>query len=128
MKLALWMPAGSILSALILTFVLHADIRLELWLGLLGPLATAVVSWIAMERQYSRRPQEMTRLLIKAFAAKMVFFAIYITVLLSLKLVKPYPFVISFTCYYLSLHIIETIGLYRLQAAGRSASREFEAS
>jgi len=47
------------------------------------------------------------------------------TVILSLKLVEPVPFVISFACYYISLHIIEAIGLRRLQAAGHSATQGF---
>ena len=128
MKLAFWMPAGSILSALILTFVLRADIRIELWLGMLGPLAMAVVSWIAMEWQYARRPQDMTRLLIKAFVVKAAFFAIYIVILLGLKVVQPFSFIISFACYYFCLHMVEAIGLYRLQTAGAPDSGEFRAS
>jgi hypothetical protein len=125
MKLVYWMISASILSALILTILLGADIRTAIWLGMLGPLASAAASWIAMERQQARHPRGMTRLLIKAFAVKMVFFAIYITVLLSLKLVQPVSFIISFACYYLSLHIMEAIGLRRLQTAGHPASQEF---
>jgi hypothetical protein len=125
MKLVYWMLSGSILSALILTILLEADVRIGIWLGMLGPLISAIASWIAMERQHARHPRGMTRLLIKAFAVKMVFFAIYITVLLGLKLVQPVSFVISFACYYLSLHIMEAIGLRRLQAAGHPVSQEF---
>lgn len=125
MRLVIWMLSGSVMSALILTILLGPNIRLEIWLGMLGPLASAVASWIMMERQHAKGPRGMTRLLIKAFAAKMVFFAAYIAIILGLRLVQPIPFVVSFTCYYLSLHIIEAIGLRRLQAANAPARREF---
>ena len=121
MKLIWWMLLGSVLSAVILTILIDASIRLEIWLGMLGPLASALVSWIAMERQYLRNPRGMTSLLIKAFVAKMIFFAGYVTVLLSIGLVQPIPFVVSFTAYFISLHAIEAIGLHRLQAANSAA-------
>ena len=122
MRLFWWMLLGSVLSAIVLSALLGADIRLEIWLGMLGPLASALVSWIAMERQYLRRPAGMTSLMIKGFAAKMVFFAGYVTVLLSIDVVQPIPFVVSFTAYFISLYAIEAIGLHRLQAANSAAA------
>jgi hypothetical protein len=120
MKLVWWMPAGSLLAALVLTVLIGPGIRPELWLGMLGPLASAVVSWIAMQRQHIRRPEGLTALMIKAFAAKMIFFAGYITVLVSFGLVQPIPFVVSFACYFIALHVMEAIGLRRLQTSGRT--------
>jgi hypothetical protein len=119
MKLVWWMLSGSILTALILTIPMKPEFRPELWVGMAGPLASAVVSWIAMHRQYFRRPEGMTALMVKAFAAKMIFFAGYITVLVSFGWVRPIPFVISFVCYFLALHGVEAIGLRRLQTTGR---------
>ena len=119
MKLTWWMLSGSVLSAVIFSVLFDADIRLEIWLGMLGPLASALVSWVAMERQYIRRPAAMTSLLMKAFAAKMVFFAGYVTALLSIGWVQPVPFVVSFAVYFISLHTFEAIGLHRLQAANQ---------
>jgi hypothetical protein len=117
MKLVWSMLAGSILSAFILTILPGVEAKLEVWLGMLGPLASALVSWIAMERQYMRSPKGLTSLMIKAFAAKMVFFAGYVTALLSAGLVRPIPFAVSFVGYFLCLHAAEAIGLRRLQAA-----------
>ena len=116
MKLAWWMLSGSVLSALLVTALFSAGAGRSIWLGMLGPLASAVISWIAMERQSIRRPEGLTRFLIKAFAAKMVFFGVYITALLRVGTVRPFPFVISFMSYFVSLHVLEAIGLRRLQA------------
>jgi hypothetical protein len=126
MKLVRWMLTGSILSSLILAIVLGSKNRIEIWIGMSGPLVAALASWIAMERQYRQRPEGLTGLMIKAFAAKMIFFALYIAVLLKIGLVQPGPFAISFLGYFLSLHIVEAIGLHRLQAAGLSASSEMD--
>jgi hypothetical protein len=117
MKLIGWMLSGTIISGLILTVLLDTSIRLAMWLGLLGPLMAAIVSWIAMARQHTRDPQGLTKLMIKAFAAKMIFFAGYITVLLGAGWVRPLSFVISFLGYYISLHALEAIGLRHLQTA-----------
>ena len=122
MKLVWWMLSGSILTALILTILIKPEIRLELLIGMAGPLCSAVVSWMAMHRQYKRRPEGMTALMIKAFAAKMIFFAVYITVFVSLGWVQPIPFVVSFVCYFLALHCVEAFGLRRLQITGRTGS------
>jgi hypothetical protein len=116
MKLIVWMLSGAILSASILTALLDASIRLEIWLGMLGPLIAALASWIAMKRQYFKNPKGLTKLMIRAFAAKMVFFAVYIFVLLGVGWVRPFSFVISFLGYYISLHVMEAIGLRHLQA------------
>jgi hypothetical protein len=121
MKLAWWMLAGSVVSSFIMAALLGAEIKLEVWLGMLGPLTAALVSWIAMERQHVRRPEGLTAVLIKAFAAKVIFFGGYITVLVRLGLVRPIPFVVSFIIYFLALHVVEVIGLYGFQAAGPMA-------
>jgi hypothetical protein len=117
MKLVWWMLAGSTISAFVISALFVKGAKLEVWLGMLGPLAAALVSWIAMERQYRRRLERLTAVMIRAFAAKMVFFGFYITILLSAGWVQPIPFAISFICYFLSLHIVEAIALRRLQVA-----------
>jgi hypothetical protein len=121
MRLVRWMLAVSILSSLILTLLLGAGSRIEIWLGMIGPLASAIVSWIAIERQQLRRPEALTSIMIKSFAAKMIFFAAYITVLLKTGFVRPNPFVVSFISYFVLLHGMEAFGLHRLQSAANSA-------
>ncbi len=117
MKLIWWMLTGSLLTALALNFVLAQESRYELWFGMLGPLAAAVLSWIAMSRKYRKHPDRLTALMIKAFGAKMVFFAGYITVLVVFGSAEPIPFVCSFGFYFIALHTTEAIGLHRLHAS-----------
>jgi hypothetical protein len=120
MKLVWWMLSVSILSSLILALLLGIGRRIEIGLGMIGPLASAIASWIAIERRRLKRPEALTSIMIKSFAAKMVFFAAYVTVLLKSGLVRPNPFIVSFISCFVLLHGIEAIGLHRLQSAANS--------
>jgi len=124
MKLIGWMLAGSLLSALGVTPCLRPEIRLEWWLGMLGPLAASAVSWAAIQRRYARHPEGFTALMVRAFAAKMVFYAGYVTVLVGTGSVRPVPFATSFTCYFIALHAAGAIGLCRMQSSGALDSPE----
>lgn len=118
MKLAWWMLAGSVLAALALTWIVGTRFRLEIWLGMLAPLVAALASWIAMVRHRASSTRGMTRLLLQAFAAKAIFFAVYIIALLKNHWVQPTQFVICFAGFYLALHFAEAMGLRRMQTGG----------
>ncbi|MDR0842931.1 MAG: hypothetical protein LBP68_05890 [Acidobacteriota bacterium] len=118
MKLALWMAGGSVLAAAVLNviavaFGFHAE--REIWLGMLCPALATVVSWGLMTRQTGGNPQWMTRFMIQAFMAKILFFAACIVVLLQNNLVRPKLFAACFAGFYIALHLVETFGLQRWQ-------------
>jgi hypothetical protein len=123
MKLVWWMLAGAVVTSWILTILLGSNAGIEIWIAMPGPLAAALVSWFAMERQHRRRPEGLTGLMIKAFAAKMAFFALYVTVLVRIGSIRPVPFAIGFLVSFFYLHIVEAIGLRRLQAVGIGPNR-----
>jgi hypothetical protein len=49
----------------------------------------------------------------------LVFFGAYVTVMLKVLLLSPLPFVVSFTTYFIALHVFEAVCLQRL--FGRAA-------
>jgi hypothetical protein len=112
--------AASWLAALI--FV-PWQMGIEILWGMIGPLAPAVASWLLAERKYRRRPEALTNLMIALFGLKLLFFAAYLTVMLRLLSLRPMPFVISFTVYFVVLHLIEALFLRRLFWRGMPASR-----
>jgi hypothetical protein len=118
MKLGWWMLAGSVLSSFGITSFLGAavapDVRLAVWLGMIGPLAAALATWRAVERQHARQPEGLLNLLMKAFAAKIVFFAVYVALMIKAGWVRPVPFAISFLGYFAALHIAEAWRLHSL--------------
>lgn len=96
----------------------------EILCGLSGPLAATVASWILAEKKYSRRPEALTTLMIVLFGAKLVFFAAYLAIMLRVLLLRPMPFVVSFTVYFIVLYLIEALYLKRLFGRGMNPSRE----
>ncbi len=118
MKFVLWMVAGSVVSALGITAVLGTQVstgvRLAVWLGMLGPLVSTVCSGAIVDRVYRKRPESLTRVMSAAFAAKMIFFGAYVALVVKAGWAQPVPFAISFTGYFLGLHITEAVRLRRL--------------
>jgi hypothetical protein len=54
--------------------------------------------------------------MIGAFGAKMLFFGGYIALVIKAGWVRPVPFAISFTGYFIALHLLEAVHLRRLFA------------
>ena len=98
----------------LVTLVAPAPVNPELALAMAGTLGSAMVSWIVMERTQRAAPERVTGVMITAFAAKMVFFGAYVVILVRLVGVRPVPFVIGFTGYFIGLHAIEALFLKRL--------------
>ena len=119
MSPAWWMAGVSIASWLAATRLLDIDAEREIVLGMIGPLVAAVVTWVLVERTWtSSHPERLTPLMIQAFAAKMVFFGVYIVVILKMLPVRPIAFVVSFTSYFIALHVTEALCMRRLFARG----------
>jgi len=118
MKIGLGMLAGSVLSSWGIVAFLGSKagpgVRPAVWLGMLAPLAVTMCSAVMVERTFRRNPEGLTQVMIAAFAAKMIFLGGYVALVIAAGWVQPVPFAISFTGYFLSLHIIEALRLYRL--------------
>lgn len=110
MKRVLWTTVGSVLSALALAMRFGR----EVWLGMLAPLVVVSVTWILSERVYKANPERLTSVMIGAFAGKLVFFGAYVGLVIGIIGVQPVPFAVSFTGYFIVLHLIEALWLKRL--------------
>jgi hypothetical protein len=115
-----WMVGASVASWAAVAAV-AATGRLEVLFGMLAPLAAAVVTWVLVSRTYRARPERLTPLMIKAFGVKMVFYGAYVTLMLTTMGLRPVPFAISFTVYFIALHLIEAMFLQRLFAGTPNA-------
>jgi hypothetical protein len=76
---------------------------------------------VLVARTYASRPLLLTPFMVAAFAAKLVFFGLYVTMMLTVLALQPVPFVISFTAYFIGLHLFEALCLQRLFAGGTPA-------
>ena len=108
------MVGAGVGSWLVVTALLGTETGIAVFLGMLAPLAMTVGTWVAIERTHRRNPADVTRLMMAAFAGKMVFFGAYVVLVLQGLSVRPQPFVISFTAYFIGLYLIEALYLKRL--------------
>lgn len=124
MNAAWWMAGGAALSAIAVAALPGVDSDREVLFGMAGPLAGALLTWMLVQRVYtSGQPERLTSVMVAAFAAKMVFFGAYVTLMLAVLSVAAVPFVISFTTYFITLYAVEALWMHRLFAAGTQAPR-----
>ncbi len=119
MKGVVWMAAASV-GAWLAAGALVREARMDVLLGMLGPLVVACATWVLAERTYARDPGALTGLMIAGFAFKLVFFGGYVAVMLRVVSVRPVPFVVSFSSYFIALHFVEALLLRRLFASPRA--------
>ena len=111
-----WMIGVSVGSAGAVAALPGMESSREVVLGMLAPLAGAAATWILVVRTYASRPAALTPLMVAAFGGKLVFFGAYVTVMLAVLELRPVPFVVSFTTYFIALHVFEALRLQRLFA------------
>lgn len=106
---AVALAAGSALAALAVPAA-----AVEILLGLLAPLAVALGSWRLMERAYRRGPEQLTRLMVRAFVGKLVLFGLYMILAVGALSLDAAWFAGSFTISFVVLHLAEAAQLQRL--------------
>ena len=109
-----WMTGVSLGSWLTVLAVWGDGAHPEALFGMLGPLASACVTWVAVQRTYRSAPERLTRVLTVGFAVKFVFFGVYVAVMLRLLSLRPVPFVFAFTSYFIALYAMQALFLKRL--------------
>jgi hypothetical protein len=102
---------------LVATLVAPQPVNPEALAGVLGPLASAVISWWWSSRTYRAAPERLTKVMIGGFAAKAVFFATYLVVMVRGLGLGSMIFVVSFVVSFIVLHVIEAQGLKQLFTA-----------
>jgi F0F1-type ATP synthase assembly protein I len=122
-KPLVWMAGSSIGSWLALSAA-APDLNPELLLGMAGPLTSASVTWIVVERTHRAAPERVMAALMAGFGAKMLLFAAYVIAMMTVLGLRPVPFAMAFAGYFIVLHLMEGLFLKRLLASGlRSAAR-----
>jgi hypothetical protein len=116
MKAAAWMAAVSLGSALAIVAAVGRARAADVLFGMLAPLAATTASWVVIERVYAREPQRLTGVMVAGFAAKMLFFGVYVAVMLEGLGLALAPFVASFTGYFIALYLTEALLMRRLLA------------
>ena len=116
------MIAGGVGTAGVLAAALGTRVMPELALGLAGPLVSAVVSWQILERTQpvgARAAHERDDHVVCRQGCAL--WRCISCVILKVLALRPMPFMLSFTGYYVALHVVEAVYLKRLLANGVSS-------
>ena len=121
MTVIVWMTGICLASWLAVT-ALVPSVMIAAGLGMAGPLLAADVTWWLITRAARRDASRVQTALLRSFAAKMIFYAVYVVVVMRVVSVDFVPFVVSFTSYFVALHATEALLLRRLTARMTAAS------
>lgn len=95
------------------TWVLSAMIlrqyAAEIFLGMAVPLSVGIVTVVKVESIFTSRPEKLTSFMMKAFGAKMVFYALYLGAIVGFSAFNERPFLVSFVVYFAALHMLEAL-------------------
>ena len=123
MKPVAWTIVVCIISWLAAAVVVDRRTSLEILGGMAGPLSAVSATWVLTLRVHKRRPEALMSLTMAAFAGKIMFFGAYVAIMLRVLSLRPAPFVVSFTIYFIGLYLTEALFLRRLISEGMRASR-----
>jgi hypothetical protein len=119
-----WLCAAAALSWMAATVLLDRASASAVLLGIIGPFAAVVATWLAVESAARRDLARVTPVMFKAFAVKLVFFGVYVAIVVKTAGVPPIPFVVSFTTCFVAFYVVEALCLQRrLMTAGMHAAK-----
>jgi hypothetical protein len=107
MKQVGWMAAGCIGSWLIASSLTGRPT--ELFLAMAGPLLAAAATWIAVERTQRQNAAGVSRVLMSAFALKMLLFGGYVVAVSRVPGVDLAFFGAAFFVYFVVLYVVQAI-------------------
>ena len=114
MKPVTWMVAAGAATWLLVTVVWGERANPEAFWGVVGPLASATLSWVAYTRVHRESPVRLTNVMIAGVGLKLVFFSLYVAIMVRVLALRPEPFIASLVTAFIALHAIEAASLRRL--------------
>ena len=100
---------ASCIGSWALISLMFPQVTVEILLGMLGPLLSALGTLILVDRTYRKAPQKLTSLMTQAFMGKMLLYGVYVSVIVGFYSFQAVPFAVSFTLYFIGLHLTEAL-------------------
>ncbi len=110
---------ASCIGSWALISLMFPQVTVEILLGMLSPLLSALGTLILVDRTYRKAPQKLTSLMTQAFMGKMLFYGVYVSVIVGFYSFQAVPFTVSFTLYFIGLHLTEALYFQALFRAER---------
>jgi hypothetical protein len=120
---AAWMAGVGLVVWGVVTAVAAQATHPEALFGLLGPLLSAAATAVLTERTHRAAPGQVMRVMLRALGVKVVFFGAYVVVMLEVLAVRPVPFALSFTGFFVLVYGMEALFLERLLRGDAGGAR-----
>ena len=105
--------SAALAAACVLTWgaaaALAPDAAAAAFLGMAAPLVVGLATIRLVERTVRADVTRLTARMAAAFAVKLVFYAVYVSIVIGLLRVEPVPFTLSFTFYFVALQVSEAL-------------------
>jgi len=111
-----WMVGLSVVGWTVITLAAAEPVNPELLWGMMGPLASAAITWFLVARAHRAAPERVTSVLVAGFGAKIVFFGLYLAFMVRVLELRVVPFAVAFVGYVIALYALEALFLKRLFA------------
>ena len=113
MRPALAMAVACLASWAIVAAIPGGPDARDVGLGMAGPLAAAIGTWVLIARTVRVDAGRLTNRLLAGMLVKVVFFGAYVALALRGLSAHLVPFAVSFAGYFIALHVVEAILLRR---------------
>ena len=105
--------SAALAAACVLTWgaaaALAPEAAMPALLGMAAPLVVGLATIRLVERTVRADVTRLTARMAAAFAVKLVFYAVYVSIVVGLLRVEPVPFTLSFTFYFVALQVSEAL-------------------
>ena len=108
MKLSAGLAVGCVLTCGAVA-ALAPEAAAPAFLGMAAPLVVGLATIRLVERTVRTDVTRLTARMAAAFAVKLVFYAVYVSVVIGLLRVQPVAFTLSFTFYFVALQVAEAL-------------------
>ncbi len=108
-RFSIWILMGSVGLWGLLSAILGPGFVMPGFWGMAGPLLMGVITVELVVRTFNRSPEKLTNMMIKSFAGKMIFYALYVVVVLTTTSLDAMIFVFSFSGFFILLHMVEAL-------------------
>ncbi len=91
------------------SWVFAPQVGVEIFLGMIAPLLLAIGTVLMVRRIYQKDRTHLTAFMTKALLGKMVLYGVYVALVVGWFSFEAIPFAISFTTYFIGLHLAEAL-------------------
>ncbi len=111
MRVLGYLTAYCLFSWGLIWLIVVPEVAVATFLGMIIPLLLSIGTIVLAAKIQDKRPEKLFSFMTKAFIAKMIVYGLYTVLIVGVLSFEAVPFAISFTFYFVTLHLAATLHL-----------------